>query len=304
MSRKIWLEVALNGGWTRKRQPLIPVTANEVIAEAVACVHAGASVIHFHAYDEETGRQNDSPEVFRQVVAGIRAQCDAIVYPTMAQHPQDPDAPIRLEPLEQLAGEGLLEWCSVDPGSVNFSLLADIAEGRAGYPYVNSEQHTRKGLELAVRYGFHPAYAIYEPGFIRLGAALFRHMPGVPMPVYRFMLTDVFAFGLPPERFALDTLVKLMEREHPGAPWMTAGRCTDISRLVEPTVQAGGHLRVGLEDAPLGTTMNNVGWVEHTVNLMQKAGGTPATAAEIRQALKTTLRNVAPPADISQKAAP
>ena len=34
MPNPVWLEVAVNGGWTRKRQPLIPVTADEIIAEA------------------------------------------------------------------------------------------------------------------------------------------------------------------------------------------------------------------------------------------------------------------------------
>lgn len=294
MTKKVWIEVALNGGWTRGKQPLLPVTRTDLVNEAVACVRAGASVVHLHAYDEVSGRQNDDPAVYEAVIREVKAQCDAIVYPTVGQNPQDPDAPARYAPIEALCRQGLLEWSVVDPGSVNFSLMDDVKQDRVGYVYSNSETHIRRGMELARRYQHHPSYAIYEPGFIRLGAALYRQFPGIPMPVYRFMLTDVFAFGLPAEPFALDTYIRLMEREHPDAPWMTAGRCTDISPLVRPTVEAGGHLRVGLEDAPLGTTLRNVDWVRKTVELVQQAGGEPASAEEIRSAFKNTTNGDKP----------
>ena len=285
--RRVWLEVALNGGWTKRRQPLLPVTREELIEEAVACVQAGASIVHLHAYDEVAGRQNDDAATYAHVIRGIRERCDAIVYPTVGQNPEAPDSPQRYAPIEALCEQGLLEWSVVDPGSVNFSLAEDIRSGRAsGYVYTNSEAHVRRGLELARRYAYHPSYAIYEPGFIRLGAALWRQMVGVPLPVYRFMLTDVFAFGLPADLYGLRTYIDLMEREHPGAPWMTAGRCTDILHLVRPTVEAGGHIRVGLEDAPLGTARRNVDWVREAVELIQRAGAEPATAAQVRAGLK------------------
>ena len=287
MDKRVWLEVALNGGWTQRRQPLLPVTRDKLIEEAVACVEAGASVVHLHAYDEVAGRQNDDAQTYAHVIRAIKARCDAIVYPTVGQNPNAPDSAERYAPIEALCEEGLLEWSVVDPGSVNFSLTQDIQQGRApGYVYTNSESHIRRGLELAKRHAHHPSYAIYEPGFIRLGAALWRQMAGVPLPIYRFMLTDVFAFGLPADERALNTYIDLMQREHPGAPWMTAGRCTDISHLVRPTVEAGGHIRVGLEDAPLGTTRRNIDWVRETVELIQRAGGEPATAAQVRADLE------------------
>jgi hypothetical protein len=41
----------------------------------------------------------------------------------------------------------------------------------------------RHGLDLCRRHGIVPSYAIYEPGFMRLGAALARCYDGVPQPV-------------------------------------------------------------------------------------------------------------------------
>jgi uncharacterized protein (DUF849 family) len=46
-----WLEVALNGPWSRERQPAIPIDADEIVEQAVACAHEGAAIIHLHPYD-------------------------------------------------------------------------------------------------------------------------------------------------------------------------------------------------------------------------------------------------------------
>ena len=43
---KTWLEVVLNGPWTRKHQPRIPVTVKEIVEEGIACVKAGAANVH------------------------------------------------------------------------------------------------------------------------------------------------------------------------------------------------------------------------------------------------------------------
>jgi hypothetical protein len=41
-----------------------------------------------------------------------------------------------------------------------------------------------------------------------------------------------------------------------------------------------------LEDAPLGTKLTNLDWVNKTVDLIEKAGGSMANAKEIRQSLR------------------
>lgn len=140
----------------------------------------------------------------------------------------------------------------------------------------------RRGLELAKAYQFHPGYAIYEPAFLRLGAALERAYPGVPQPIYRFMFSTGFSFGFPPESIGLDANLHLLAREAAHAPWMIAGLDVDIVPLIEYAVYRDGHVRVGLEDAPFGTTKTNVQWVDEAVVRIKAAGGGLATAKEIR----------------------
>ncbi len=65
-----WLEVALNGPWSRQRQPGIPVTADDIVHEALACADEGASIIHFHAYDPVTGKQRDDYDIYAPIING------------------------------------------------------------------------------------------------------------------------------------------------------------------------------------------------------------------------------------------
>jgi uncharacterized protein (DUF849 family) len=59
----------------------------------------------------------------------------------------------------------------------------------------------------------------------------------------------------------------------------------DIRPLIGETVKRGGHIRVGLEDAPLGMTRTNLALVEEAVRMVREHGAEPATPAEMRQAL-------------------
>lgn len=287
-----WLEVALNGPWGRERQPGVPTTVEECVGQGIACVEAGAAIVHVHAFDADADRQNDDPEFYAQVIEGIRDAVDAvdaIVYPTipLAGSPGQPamTGEERFSHQDELGRRGLLEWAVVDPGSTNFSTYDDIARDEPGFVYENPEDHVRTGLDVAATYGASPSYAIYEPGFVRLGAALAERFPGMGPPVYRFMFSERYTFGYPPEQYALDSYLTLLDAEAPDAPWMVSGLGVDVTPLVADAVDRGGNVRVGLEDAPLGSDRSNVEWTEHARREIENAGGTLATASEVRAAL-------------------
>ena len=191
----------------------------------------------------------------------------------------------RYAAVEKLASAGLIEWSVVDPGSTNISTRKDVASGKQGFVYSNPESHIRHGLDLCHRHKLTPSYAIYEPGFMRLGAALRRTVSDLSPPVYRLMFSDNFTFGFPPEEWALESYVRLLSIEEPDAQWMVAGLGVQIDPLVDFAVTHGGHIRVGLEDAPLGHAISNVDQVRAARARIERNGGTPATAAQVRQRL-------------------
>ncbi|KAJ3334614.1 hypothetical protein HDU93_007645 [Gonapodya sp. JEL0774] len=249
-------------------------------------------IIHMHAYDESTGVQKEDPELYAAIFRGIKSQVDCICYPTVLQGSR------RFESMQDLARRGALEWCTLDPGSCNC------------FVYTWSDDHIKQGYHICSEHKIHPcwfrvvamkfrtsnikssaricklAFAIYEPGFLRAGAAWQSYYPNAPIPIYRFMFSSQYLWSFPPKPYGLTAYHSLLKDEAPGMPWMVAGLDVDISPLIEDTVKAGGHVRVGLEDAPFGTRMSNKEWTEMAVKRIGEAGGILATAQEVRTDLK------------------
>ena len=283
----VWLEVALNGAWTRRRQPAMPVTRAQIVEDAAACAEAGAAIVHVHAYDEDSGTPREAYEIYAPIFEDIRSRTDVICYPTvpMGPHPSaGPDeARARYDVVERLARAGLIEWSVVDPGSVNLATVAELRAGADGFLYANSASDVRAGLALCREHRLVPSYAVYEPGFLRAGAGLDDAVSGAPRPVYRFMFSTGFTFGFPPAEWALDTCLRMLEAADPGSPWMVAGLGVELDELWGAAVALGGHLRVGLEDAPLGCAASNAELVLAAARAVQAAGRRLASAPEIRR---------------------
>jgi uncharacterized protein (DUF849 family) len=281
----VWLEVALNGTWGTGRQPLAPVTTEQLVAEAVACVDAGAAVVHLHSFDD-AGRPREAYELYAPVLEAVRAARDAVCYPTVPMGPVPAaDAAAgrqRYAVVDRLAAAGLAEWAVVDPGSLVVATAEELAAGGDGFLYANGAADVRAGLEVCARHRLVPSFAVYEPGFTRLGALLRR--PDAPRPVHRFMFSDTFGFGFPPAAWALEAHLRLLELCDPGAPWMVAGLGVELGELADAAVERGGHVRVGLEDAPLGCRRTNVELVRDAVARIEAAGRRVATPAEVRAA--------------------
>ena len=258
------------------------------MAEGVACARAGATIIHAHAYDGG-GPQTHDWQVYARIIEGIRGQVDVPVYPSYPAFMTDGDAgladiSVRYAHIEALAERGLLEFALLDPGSVNFTLTNTTSAARPAGTYMNPENHVRYMLDVAARHKLTPDFAVYEPGFLRAGAALAR-AAGTKVPVYRLMFCNQIAVGFPPKPYALSAYLALLEEEAPGAPWMTSGVSADIRPLIGETVARGGHIRVGLEDAPLGTTASNLQLVEEAVRMVREHGAEPASPGEMRRTL-------------------
>jgi 3-keto-5-aminohexanoate cleavage enzyme len=288
--RKVWIEAAINGGWSRAWQPGIPHTVETIVNEGIACAKAGATIIHAHACDND-GQHTHDWQVYARIIQGIRAKVDVPVYPsypafnwTGSDDSPFADPAARFAHVEALAARGLLDFAIIDPGCFNSSQTRARVEAEPAVIYMNPESHVRYALDFAKRHGLHIDYAIYEPGFTRAGAALAR-AAGVKTPIYRLMFCEALAAGFPPKPYALAAYHGLLQDEAPGAPWMIAAVNADLRPLFPDTIARGGHIRVGLEDAPFGTSATNLAMVEEAVRIVRKNGAEPASPAEMRQAL-------------------
>lgn len=278
MDKGIWLEAALNGPWGRRAQPLSPVAVADIVADGVACIENGASIIHVHAWDPEAGVQIDCADTYARIIEGIREKVDAIVYPTIASEAD------RYGVIEQLARRGLLEWAVLDPGSVNIEPLGAQPDAPR-FVYINDPQTVGRGFALAAQWGFHPAFAIYEPGFIRAARAWLDRYPACPPPVFRLMFSTEYTFGFPPEDYAFRAWRDMLEDLAPGLPVMVSGLGIDSLALLPQTLDIGAHIRVGLEDMPLGCPLANVALVQRMATAIASQGRRLATTAEVRAAM-------------------
>lgn len=283
------IEVALNGPWTRKHQPGIPITVNEIVSQAIACSHAGASVVHFHAYDETTGDQTTEISVIEEIITGIREAVDVLLYPAIrymsnAEAIQSTSGQHRYNHFSALGERGEVDWLIVDPGSTNLVRYAD-SKLEAAVVDINNPAAIRYGLDLAAKLGLNPTMAIYEPGYLRLAHHLALRTPMLKTPMYRFMFSEQLTFGFPPRPYALRAYMELYRELDMSAPWMVAGLGTEIGALVDEVIELRGHMRTGLEDYHLGTSKTNVDLVENLANTIKSAGGSVASTSEASRLL-------------------
>ena len=73
MNTEVVLTCALTGaGDTSGKSEYVPVTPEQIAAAAIEAAEAGASVVHVHVRDVETGKGGRDPAHFREVVERVR----------------------------------------------------------------------------------------------------------------------------------------------------------------------------------------------------------------------------------------
>ena len=79
-TKSVIITCAPTGGvHTPTMSPHLPVTPSEIATASIEAAEAGASIIHLHARDPETGKPDPRPEVFKQFLQIIKQSSDAVV---------------------------------------------------------------------------------------------------------------------------------------------------------------------------------------------------------------------------------
>lgn len=119
MKRKVIITCAVTGSiHTPTMSPHLPCTPEEIAEQAIAAAEAGASILHLHARDPETGQPTADADVFMQFLPKIKRECDAVVNITtggssLMTLDQRLAAPKQVSP----------EMASLNMGSMNFGLF-------------------------------------------------------------------------------------------------------------------------------------------------------------------------------------
>ncbi len=279
------IEVALNGATPKSKNPNTPKSVDELTADALECLSAGAHIVHQHddlggtsmlggASGEQMAAQ--SAAFYRRVLAEVP---DALLYPT-SNWPGDIEA--RWNHQIKLCEDGLVRMAYVDPGSVNIGVTGDdgLPRVEGSLVYAHSYADIAWMMARSDELGLAPSIAIFEPGFLRVVRAYEdaeRLPPGALVKLY---FGERLPFGLRPTKTALDAYLELMHGSD--LPWSVAVLGGDViaSGMAEMALEAGGHLRVGLEDYAGSSQPTNAELVREAVDLCKQAGRPVATRAE------------------------
>jgi uncharacterized protein (DUF849 family) len=294
----LMIEAALNGSTPKSRNPHTPKTPPEIAADALACLEAGAGIIHTHIDGYELTGDAAVARYMEGWAPVQAARPDAILYSTVAG---GKTAEERFGHYRALAQAGM-DMGAFDPGSVNLATHGeDGLPGKAQFVYSTTFRDIAFLVDLLAENGLGPSIAVYEPGFLRATLAYHKagRLPagafvkfyfGGPYNMIDGQLSPV-TFGLPPTEKALDAYLEMMEGcDLPWAVTVLGGDVTELG-LARLAIERGGHVRVGLEDYGGDRQPSNAELVAEVVAMARAAGRPVATCAETAALLALPRRS-------------
>ncbi|GAA0468925.1 3-keto-5-aminohexanoate cleavage protein [Parasphingorhabdus litoris] len=282
------IEVSLNGSVKPEQNPTVPYDDDDIVAQAVECMEAGAALVHNHTRDPVFGKTGmmDAEDYARPWRKLLAIRPDAILTPTMPADPGGVPVEDRFAHIEAMAQEGLIAQGLCDPGSFSVSIpQEDGVFAPTRLIYRNDTHDSHYYVEACRRLKLGMSISIFEPGFVKFIMALHRAgklPPGGIMKFY-FGANDQL-FGLPPTAKALDAYLEMIEGSD--LPWLVSSFGDDCvgCGLAEEAIKRGGHVQVGIEPYGGPRTPRNVELVQEVVDLATRMGrsiATPAQAAKI-----------------------
>jgi len=286
MNPNVIITCALTGaGDTVDKHPAIPVTPTQIAAAAVEAAKAGATVVHCHVRDPQSGKGSRDPALYREVMARIRDSGVDIIVNLTAGMGGDLEIgggenPLAFGPATDLVGpltrlvhveELLPDICTLDCGTLNF--------GDGDTIYVSTPAALRAGARRITELGVKAELEIFDTGHLWFANQMIKE--GLLRdPLFQLCL------GIPWGAPADTTTMKAMVDNLPtGATWAGFG----IGRMQMPmaaqAVLLGGHVRVGLEDnlwLDKGVPASNGSLVERVIKLIECMGARPMTPAQGR----------------------
>lgn len=268
---KVIITAAITGSRiSRETAPHIPITPDEIAQSAIECWEAGASIVHIHVRDPQTGLGSQDLGLFRQVVERLRRETDLILSLTTS------GIPGRNLPVEERLGPLALnpELASFDAGSINLG----------GRVFINTPEFLDEAAAMMKLKGVKPEIEIFDAG-MAVTALRMRDEGKLEDPLhFQFVLGT--PWGAPATPKSLLHLVDLIPNN---ATWSVIGIGRGHLPMAMMGLIMGGHIRVGMEDNIYYEhgvlARNNAQFVRRIARIAREYGREPACPAEAREIL-------------------
>ena len=272
MEKELIVTAALVGSRpTKKMNPAVPYSPEEIAASAIECCKAGAAVAHVHVRNPITGENEHNIDYFREVLDRIREACDIIVnLTTSASYLQGSDVgqrrlqPVFLKP----------DMCSFDLGSVNFFDRV----------FLNPPDWAEEAAKCMKDNDVKPEIEVFDTGHISQAIDLIRKGL-IQSPPY-FQICMGVKWGI---EATAENLLFMKSKLPAGAVWSVLGVGKAQLPMITLAMILGGHVRVGFEDniyVKQGVlASSNAQMVEGAVDLAERLGRRVVTPKEARSIL-------------------
>jgi 3-keto-5-aminohexanoate cleavage enzyme len=259
---------------TKDMTPHVPVSAEEIVSDALQCASLGASMVHIHARDDK-GIPTYQPEIFRNIITAIRRENKEIILAVTTSGRTYNEYEKRSAVLD-LTGDARPDMASLTLSSVNFNKVASI----------NSPDMIVALAAKMREKGIIPELEVFDLGMINFAHYLIRK--GLIAPPYYF---NILLGNIAAAQAKLLHLGLLVSELPPDSIWSVTGIGDSQCRMNMIGIIAGDGVRVGLEDniwfdeerTKLAT---NAMLVERIATMARVLGREIATPAEVRGMLK------------------
>jgi uncharacterized protein (DUF849 family) len=292
MKRKVILTCAATGeNRFNPKHPAFPITPEQIANAAFEAQEAGASAVHLHVRNPDTGAGSRDPRLFKQLVDCVRARgLRAVLNLTCgggAKYLPDPENDAIAAPGTDVGTvenrtahirENRPEVCSLDVTTQN------QVDGGEEYIYLHSQQTLRRMARTFREHGVKPEIEVFAVGDLLFANQMVSEGLFAPPPFYQMVLGT--RWGLPSD---VETLLYLKRLLPDGALFSAFGIGPQQMPMVAQSVLLGGHARVGLEDnlyLERGVFATNGQLVERAVRIIRDLGCEVATPDEMRAMLE------------------
>ena len=300
MSKSVIITCAPTGGvHTPSMSPHLPVTPSEIAAASIEAAEAGASIIHLHARDPETGRPDPRPETFSQFLPIIKQSTDAVINISTGG-----GLGMSMDDRLLAAHTASPEMASLNMGSMNFGLFPMLQkytefqhdwerpflEMTEDFIFPNTFKTIRYAIErLGGEHGTKFEFECYDLGHL-YNVKWFVDQGLIKPPFFIQMVFGILG-GAGADLDNLMHMHKVADRLFgpENYEWSVLGAGRNQMPFATQSAMLGGNLRVGLEDSlfigkgELATS--NAQQVERIRTIVESLGLSIASPQEARERL-------------------
>ncbi len=292
MKRKVLITCAVTGNAPfNPKHPNFPITPEQIAASAIEAAEAGASIVHLHVRDPETGEGSRDVNLFRETVARVREyETDVVINLTAGMGAillPDPEDESKALPESDVIGveeriEHLVD-CLPELASLDVT-TGNQQEGSMEFVYLNTTRTLRALAKRFQELGVKPELEAFQAGDVLFANQLVKEGLVDGTPLYQFVLGVLWGAPNDPE-----TMMYMRNLLPDNVQWASLG----LGRMQFPTVALsvllGGNVRVGLEDnlyLERGVFASNGQLVERAVRIIEDLGCVAATPDDAREMLQ------------------